>query len=220
LSPEIQLHTVNLSDGPNDEDTSALELTEFLMNAGTSFADTRTILRSKSSKKPTTVGGKTKGEIKIVSIKPRNLLRNSNIKRALINPAKKVNIVASPAIFKEIQRDDDIKTVIIAAYWIASLTEFVPVGSSLGEEIRKAVDLITGAGKDVYLIVDNHSFSFPPEGCRYSRFPGKAPRCTEDKAVFLDQLALYINEFRKIEAENSKVRILDPTDLLCDAKNC
>jgi peptidoglycan/LPS O-acetylase OafA/YrhL len=124
------------------------------------------------------------------------------------------------SFFKEIQRDDDIKTVIIAAYWIASLTEFVPVGSSLGEEIRKAVDLITGAGKDVYLIVDNHSFSFTPEVCGYSRFPGKAPRCTEEKAVFLDQLALYINEFRKIEAENSKVRILDPTDLLCDAKKC
>lgn len=124
------------------------------------------------------------------------------------------------SFFQEIQKDRGIQTVIISAYWIASTTEFVPTGSSLGVELEKAIDLITNAGKQVYLIVDNPSFHFPPEFCRYSRLPTTTPRCSEDKSVFLDQLGLYFETLKKIETENSKVKILDPSNLMCDDRVC
>lgn len=122
--------------------------------------------------------------------------------------------------FNEINADIHIKTVIMSAYWIASTAEFVPKGSSLGLELERAISFITQSGKKVYIMVDNHSFSFPPEACQYSRFLGKGPKCSEDISAFFKQLNIYIDELRRIESSNPNVKVLDPSSLLCDEHKC
>jgi hypothetical protein len=122
--------------------------------------------------------------------------------------------------FNQIKYDNNIRTVLIASYWIASMKEFVPKESSFGQELAKAAALITESGKMVYLIVDNHSFSFPPEYCRYSRFPGINSKCSEDVSVYVKQTSMYLNELKKIELSNPKIKVIDQSGLICDERVC
>jgi peptidoglycan/LPS O-acetylase OafA/YrhL len=124
------------------------------------------------------------------------------------------------SFFDEIQTDRNITSVILAAYWIASTAYAIPEGSSFESELEKAVTMLTRAGKRVYLIVDNPSFTFPPEQCRYSRLPGRDPKCDQNVAAFIGQRAEYIGTFRKIEATNANVKVIDTSGLFCDNYNC
>ncbi|MDP1526061.1 MAG: acyltransferase family protein [Rhodocyclaceae bacterium] len=122
--------------------------------------------------------------------------------------------------FQEIQADRNIKVVVFAAYWVTATTYAVPEGSSLESELGKAVELITRSGKNVYLIVDNPSFSFPPEQCQYSRLPGRPPKCTEDKSYFDGQKDIYIRSLKNIEEHNEKVKVIDVSNLFCNDREC
>lgn len=122
--------------------------------------------------------------------------------------------------FREIQADPNIKVVVFAAYWITATTYAVPEGSSLEFELGKAVELITRSGKNVYLLVDNPSFSFPPAQCQYSRLPGRPPKCTEDKYYFDGQKDIYFRSLKNIEEHNKKVKVIDVSNLFCNDREC
>jgi peptidoglycan/LPS O-acetylase OafA/YrhL len=122
--------------------------------------------------------------------------------------------------FKEIQSNKNIKIVIIAAYWITTKTHGVPEGSSFEKELTKTAELLLRSGKQVYMIVDNPVFSFPPEVCKYSRFPDHAVKCNMKRSDFDDQKVQYFQALLKIEAEYDNVRVLDPTGLFCDPLVC
>lgn len=149
-----------------------------------------------------------------------NKLADENVSYVVAGYALTLENPGFATFFEEIQSNRDINIVIIAAYWITAGTYAIPEGSSFEIELRKAIELITGSGKSVYLIIDIPSFSFQPEQCQYSRFPGKPPKCTEDSSYYDRQKDLYVPIFRKLEKDNERVRIIDPTNLLCNDQEC
>ncbi|MBN4048249.1 acyltransferase, partial [bacterium AH-315-O15] len=114
--------------------------------------------------------------------------------------------------------DEDIRTVILTAYWFGRISS-VSVDRSLESELAQTVQLLTEAGKRVYVGDDVPQFSFYPEKCKYARRFSQNS-CLEDREFFFQRRQDYLPLLEALERDNSEVRVLRMSEYFCDATNC
>lgn len=122
-------------------------------------------------------------------------------------------------IFKTVIEDDNIKTIILSAYWGNRITR-VQDGIDFPSEFIKTIDTLIKANKRVYLAEDVPDFPFDPKKCKYSRRFSQANGCVQNRSTFEKRHMKYYPFFESIEGNNHKVKILKTSIYFCDADTC
>ena len=123
-------------------------------------------------------------------------------------------------IFDSIIDSKSIKKVILTQYWQGRLSAF-PANSSLANELIKAIDKLTNAGKDVYLVDDVPTFPFTPDICKGKRWLStKGTTCVMSADESQKQIATYIDAFDIVVRNRPNVKILNVRKYFCDASIC
>lgn len=123
------------------------------------------------------------------------------------------------SILSNILNDENVKVVIISAYW-----DYIEKGGSDFSNIKtglsEAIVKLTDQNKRVYLLADVPNFSFLPQKCKYQRLYGSANICEEGSDTYRTQNQQHMQNFRSIALDYSKVTIVDVSKYFCDGDIC
>lgn len=122
-------------------------------------------------------------------------------------------------IFKTILESKSIKEVVLTMYWVGRIQ--VPAGSTLDKELIKVIDVLTNAGKKVFLTDDVPFFPFTPDKCKGKRWLAtKNTSCEMSVEESRKQTSVYIEALNNVIKNRPNVRILNVGKYFCDDKIC
>lgn len=124
-------------------------------------------------------------------------------------------------IFEFVLRSKTIKTVILGMYWPDRLGKHLPQGSSEELELLRTAQAFINAGKDVYIVNNVPTFPFGPDKCRGKRWLStKETTCIMEKSSSEEQLQRYSQILIKINKADSRIRLIDINQYLCNKFEC
>lgn len=124
-------------------------------------------------------------------------------------------------IYKIISESNTITAVIIGMYWYGREITSIPIGSSLGKELIKLVDALSGNGRKIYLIDDIPKFPFMPEVCKGKRsLSNKMPTCSMPRDEANRQKRAYISDLMQVIKDRPNVKLISVSDYLCNDNSC
>ncbi len=123
-------------------------------------------------------------------------------------------------IFKTIIESKSINMVILTMDWYGRYDQ-VPLGSTLDRELIEIIDLLSNAGKYIYLVDGVAISNFAPDRCKGRRWMStKDPSCEMNFENFKKQRARYSDSLNKVIKERSNVKVLEIGKYLCNEKKC
>jgi peptidoglycan/LPS O-acetylase OafA/YrhL len=122
-------------------------------------------------------------------------------------------------IYKYVLRDQNIRTVILAAHWSGRM-DSTDTQETLEQQLSEVAELLNTHDKRIYIANDNPDFNFAPSRCKYEGRLGLANICTQDVKVLLSQLAKYQPIFQSVASKNPRVKVLDTADCFCSGNYC
>jgi peptidoglycan/LPS O-acetylase OafA/YrhL len=135
-------------------------------------------------------------------------------------------------LIRHITSDPNVKTILLSGNWLGRwdnrrirLSADVKIADKkriFESALTSTLLELTDAGKEVYLMIDIPTFEQGPAKCVPTRpFGSKSPRvCTIRKSDHLDNTEQYLAVMRSVLKQFPSVRLIDPTDYLCDSENC
>lgn len=122
-------------------------------------------------------------------------------------------------IYKMVADSKSIDVVIVTMYWEARRAD-VALGSTLVAEMVEVVDLLTAAGKVVYLADNVPSFPFDPGNCKGARRFSSSGSCTISYRSARAQERVYIGWLREVVRQRPLVRLVSVGKTLCNEEDC
>ena len=122
-------------------------------------------------------------------------------------------------IFKHILNTKSIHTVLLTMQW-GGLFNQIPANTTFEEELLKTVNALVSAGKNVYLLDDIPTFSFPPERCKFLARVSHERTCDASKVQVLKYEKQYLPTLRSVSAQAPGVHFLEIRNLLCSDMTC
>lgn len=122
-------------------------------------------------------------------------------------------------IYESVIKNKSITTVILTMHWTGRFAQ-VPKGSTLDKELIKVIDVLSEAGKNVYLTDDVPVFPFSPEKCKGIRRFAKKSVCEIPYDSAKSQTKTYLDSLMKVVRNRPAVKLLLIGNYLCDKKTC
>ncbi|MBO9647343.1 MAG: acyltransferase [Variovorax sp.] len=138
---------------------------------------------------------------------------NKNISYYISDSTPYIGNKSFERIYNHVIGDPNINTVVIAALWKERLGLY-------GPELKATIERLTAANKNVYLVDDVPSFSFDPKKCKFARAFSSSATCSEPRAFFDASYKYYMPVLESAIAGNSRAKMLDISEYLCDEKMC
>jgi peptidoglycan/LPS O-acetylase OafA/YrhL len=122
-------------------------------------------------------------------------------------------------IFQSLVNDPHIKHVLLTSMWaVAPLSSDERLAFEAG--LNKTIQLLTSAGKRVYLTDDTPKFGFDPQRCKFSHPLSRLSYCDESSQSYRQMLASYVPMLEASESSNPQVHLIHLDDLFCDDAVC
>ena len=122
-------------------------------------------------------------------------------------------------IFQSLVNDPHIKHVLLTSMWaVAPLSSDERLAFEAG--LNKTIQLLTSAGKRVYLTDDTPKFGFDPQRCKFSHPLSRLSYCDESSQSYRQMLASYVPMLEAAEKSNPHVHLIHLDDLFCDDAVC
>jgi peptidoglycan/LPS O-acetylase OafA/YrhL len=121
-------------------------------------------------------------------------------------------------IFDYVLSDENIKTVILNAYWDLRKNE-LPENLSLYQSLDQTIDKLAKHHKRIVLVDDVPIFSFDPKLCKFIRPLSAISNCQNNKNYFDSKYQTYALAFELLR-KNKKIKVIKTTSLFCDNQNC
>jgi peptidoglycan/LPS O-acetylase OafA/YrhL len=123
-------------------------------------------------------------------------------------------------VFDYVENDENIRSVILTAFW----NNDVPAGVDLESSLTSTVSELVQAGKKVYIIDDRPDFPFDPIVCKYERyvFSIRFPsQCAFPRPLFDAQRNKYYSKLLSIVKKfKQRVLLVDTGSVFCDEQAC
>ena len=119
-----------------------------------------------------------------------------------------------------IANDENIKLVVLNAYWIFRSGR-LEKNTNLEKEMDKTIKTLISSGKKVLLVGDTPTFAIDPSLCKYSRkLRYDESKCKASSKGYSLHLSKYIENFKLITNKYNNVYFLSLENLLCDDGFC
>ncbi len=130
-----------------------------------------------------------------------------------------VNSAEYTEIFESLLADRELKYVLLTSMWaVAPLSS--DERAAFDTHLSATVQLLVGAGKQVFLTTDTPKFGFDPQRCKFQHPLTGRFGCEESNESFLQVLASYEPLLLKQERIHQQVKVLRLDELFCDAAAC
>lgn len=130
-----------------------------------------------------------------------------------------VNSAEYTEIFESLLADRELKYVLLTSMWaVAPLRS--DERAAFDTHLSATVQLLVGAGKQVFLTTDTPKFGFDPQRCKFQHPLTGRFGCEESNESFLQVLASYEPLLLKQERIHQQVKVLRLDELFCDAAAC
>jgi peptidoglycan/LPS O-acetylase OafA/YrhL len=130
--------------------------------------------------------------------------------------------VQSNSLFSEafelIKNDEDIKTVILSAFWMEKIPD---ASDQMKEDLVATLRMLVGANKNIVLMDDVPNFLFDPSRCKYQRiFRFDKTQCSipvdlheKNKGTYSEVISFSVEKIPEIH-------YIDLTDIFCNEETC
>ena len=121
-------------------------------------------------------------------------------------------------IFDYVLSNQNIKTIILDAYWSNRKNE-LPKDTSLLEGLTHTAHTLDLQKKNTVIIDDVPVFSFDPKQCKFIRPLSSKNNCLEDKKYFDKKYQTYISAIELLK-KNKEINVINTVPLFCNDQNC
>lgn len=122
-------------------------------------------------------------------------------------------------IFHGLVNDQHIKDVLITSMWaVAPLSN--EERADFYVDLNRTVQLLTNAGKHVFLASDTPKFGFDPQRCKYDHPLSGRSNCSESSEAMQKVEATYLPMLEQAAHGQTQVHLLKLSDVFCDETSC
>jgi peptidoglycan/LPS O-acetylase OafA/YrhL len=121
-------------------------------------------------------------------------------------------------IFDYVLSNQNIKTIILDAYWSNRKNE-LPKNTSLLDGLTNTAHAFHSKNRHTVIIDDVPVFSFDPKQCKFIRPLSSKNNCIEDKKYFDRKYQTYIPTIKLLK-KNKEITVINTALLFCNEKNC
>ena len=142
-----------------------------------------------------------------------------NVAYFIKNTLPSINDPSLKNIFNYVLGDENIRTIIISAFWMHR-HDLMQNPNQLTIELQKTIAKLVAAGKKVVIADDIPSFTFDTKKCKYSRILSGNNNCLMKKFIFDRQLDSYLPYIKNAIPKDRQVILVHIGNSLCDESNC
>ena len=147
-------------------------------------------------------------------------LKNYNVVNYIQNATPSINNKYFRDIFRNIRNDENIKLVVLNAYWIFRSGR-LEKDTNLKKEVDETIRALISSGKNVLLVGDTPTFVIDPSLCKYSRkLRNDESKCIASSKGYSFHLSKYIENFKLITNKYNNAYFLNLENLFCDDGFC
>jgi peptidoglycan/LPS O-acetylase OafA/YrhL len=122
-------------------------------------------------------------------------------------------------IFESVVNDTHIKFVLLAAMW-ADAPFKAGERATFERDLNTTVQLLTSAGKQVFVADDTPKFGFDPQRCKFNHPLSGRHICEESNLAYHQVLASYVPILERAMASNPQLHLIRLNDVFCDDQMC